>query len=476
MKNKLYFILITVLSVFLAASALALMGCAEKELKIVESDPLPVVVPYKDFNVQTAVIEQSGVTYTYSDAKYINDYGEVDDIELNGYILNAGYDSGSVVFTVTANKGKLTAEKEITLSVKGEPDAIDAGFNNLWGDTPIKKTINYNPEYIKDGNSSVKVSFGGYYVEYGTQYAVLTGRLDNQNGFYDNYYYSIYKEANQDKAWEDAIITFWIYYSSTPRNHPNTKLDIGYRFRHHDGAVVSPEYSRDYEFGQTPIVSCKAGQWTQIAIRLKDLGKVTEMYLDHMRHYMMTFDNTKDCDLLSFKCRVYDEDYSSGDVKYNYSFYMDGVDILTYDDFTNKYPNFDFGSDYGDTVRKFNIENWKEGNKGLSFIYSMVDPDDIESDVFSLFYEYTDGEGTGHWHRLTEYITIDFGLQEADVGKVIDLGNGKYRYELMFKDCTANRVPGEEPDGSETVNLIWYRDYNTKLKTSEYKEINAYSE
>lgn len=476
MKNKLTLTLIAVLAVLSAVLAFTMMGCAEKELKIVESDPLPVVVPYTDFNVKTAVIEQSGVTYSYSDAKHINDYGAQTDIELNGHILNVGYDSGSVVFKVTATEGGRTAEKEITLSIKGEPDAIDAGFNNLWGQDYITKTITYNPQYIKDGNSSLKVTFSGYYENHGTQYANLTGRLDDKNGFYDNYYYSIYQEADQEEAWKDAVMTFWIYYSSTPRNHPDAKLDIGYRFRHHDGAVVSPEYSREYEFGQTPIVSCKQGQWTQIAIRLKDLGKVTEMYLNHDKHYMMAFDNTKDCDLLCFKCRVYDEDYSSGDVKYNYSFYMDGVDILTYDDFTNKYPAFDFGSDYGDTVRKLNIENWAAGDKGLSFVYSLVDSDDVESDVFALFYEYTDGEGEGHWHRLTEYITIDFGLQEADVGKVIDLGNGKYRYELMFKDCIANRAPGEEPDGSETVNLIWYRDYNTKLKTSEYKEINAYSE
>ena len=473
MRKRLYLILTTVL--LLSAVLVAVMtgcGCNEEELIIVESDPLPTVLPYTDFDVKKAIVEQSGVAYSYSNAKYIDDYGQEADIELNGNILKAEYDSGSVVFTVSANEGKRNAQKEITLSIVGEPDAIDAGFNTLWGEDYITKSINYNPQYVKDGKSSVKVTFGGYYVDYGTQYADLTGRLDNKDGFYDNNYYSIYKEANQEEAWKDAVFTFWIYYSNTPRNHPDAKLDIGYRFRHHDGEVVAPEYLRDYEFGQTPIVSCKLGQWTQIAIRLKDLGKVTEMYLDHLRHYMMVFDNTIDCDLLCFKCRVYDDDYSSGSIKYNYSFYMDGVDIMTYDDFTNKYPTFDFGSDYGATVsNKINIANWLDGNKGLSFVYSLVDPDDIgfEPDTFALYY--TDPD----WKRLTEYITIDFELQEASVGRVIDLGNGKYRYELMFVDCTPNIAPGEEPDGTETVNLIYYNVYNTKIKTGEYKAINAYS-
>lgn len=472
-------------------SATALMvGCSENKgdqnpvFEIKEVEKLPFVEPYKNFDILTSFEREDGVTYDYS-VKYVDDMGDESDLELSDSFIYVEKDKGYVVVSVSAVKGEEKAEKDITLTIQGTPDAVDNGFSILWGEEGIiKKNLNYNPEYIKDGNSSLKVSFGGYYYEYGTQIANFLGRLCTvESGTYDENYFSIYKDHkdDQEEAWKDAVISFWVYYANTPKNHPDAKLDIGYRFRHNDGEEVSAPYARDYEFGDSPIVSCEPGQWTQVAIRLKDLGKVTALHFNYEKYVRMVFNIDTDCDFLSFKCRVSDEDYNSGEVKYTYSFYMDGVNISTYADFVRDNPSFDFGADHGATVSgQYLIENWLEGDKGISFEYSLDDPDTAGVNSFALFA--SDASG---WYRLTEWINIDFinnvayvgeDTESGRCGKIVDLGNGKFRYELMFEDATLNLASGEEPDGTETLNLLYYRDYNTKIKSSEYKVIGAYSE
>ena len=73
-------------------------------------------------------------------------------------------------------------------------------------------------------------------------------------------------------------------------------------------------------------------------------------------------------------------------------------------------------------------------------------------------------------------VELNFADNTATSGKIIDLGDGKYRYELMFADVPVTAEEGKEPNGSETANVIWYQNYPTKLLTGNYKEINAYSE
>ena len=476
-KGKIILIVAISLAVVVAAALIIVFSIPEEILEVTEAETLPSVLPYKDFDLKTAFVEERGVSYEYS-AKYIDENGDEEDIELDGAKINVAKASGFVQLTVVATKNKKTATKVINLTIKGEADAVDEGFNILWGEDTIKKVINYNPQYIKDGDSSLKVSFAGYFVDYGTQFANFLGRLCTvEGGVYDDKYFSIYKDHKEDQeaAWKDAVITFWVYYSNAPKNHPNAKLEIGYRFKHRDGAEVAPQYMRDYEFGQSPLVSCEFGKWTQIAIRLKDLGKVDQLYFNYEKYVRMVFDLSADCDFISLKCRVSDPDYNSGELKYNYSFYMDGFDIITYDDFTRKNPGFDFGVNWGNTViGKVESENWLFNNKGISFEYSFVDPENVSTDTFALFYAYDDGAG-GVWQRLTEWITIDFVLRRADVGKIVDLGGGRYRYELLFEDAMPNIARGEEPDGTETVNLIWYSVYDTELNTSNYTIIDDYS-
>ncbi|MCQ2603139.1 MAG: hypothetical protein MJ193_04340, partial [Clostridia bacterium] len=359
---------------------------------------------------------------------------------------------------------------------KGTPDVIDNGYAESWNDSSIGKTINYDPEYIKNGDSSIKVSFSGYYVEYGTQYATLPGHLSTkENGIYDRDYFSIYKEQNVEEAWKDAVLYFWIYYAATPRGNDDMALDIGFFYGRHK---ENGEERITYEFGDTPITECAYGEWTQVAIRMKDLGQTSDLYLNVQDYYSSyAYDPEKNCDMITFKCRGRDTDYLGKDVKYTYTFYMDDIDITTYKDFKEKYPEYNWGVDYGATLdRKFSVENWKTSGKGISFEYELKNKDNPTSNIFNVFAHVDDGAGNDTWARLIENITLDFATNTATAGQIVSLGNDKYRYELMFDDCTPNLAPGEEPTGEETASSIYFVEYNNAMLISEFAVITEYSD
>lgn len=491
MKINLLKILSLLLCLTFVGSLFAVAGCdqdagEESKFEIKENNPLPDIEPYRVFNMYSAFSKQEGVEYSF-EGYYVNDKEIVKDIVFDGatFVISAD----NAVFanvTITGKKGAETAIKELSFDVKGEPDVVDNGYADLWCEPNISKTISYNPKYIKDGNSSVKVSFSGYYNTYGTQFANLMGHLCTvDGGIYDTDYFSIYKEADQNKAWEDAVMTFWVYYSGAPKGHEDAALEMGFRFSHINSAQLPAGARRDYDFGDVPIIDCELNEWKQIAIRFKDLHKTTPLELNFEKYKSGWTSNDEVlemCDCVNFKCRLSHEDYESMDVKYMYSFYFDAIDILTYADFIKKYPDYDFASDdggkgfdYGDTiVDKFNIENWRNGNKGISFDYSFVSPEGEHPNDLLYFYQWK-GEGY-EWERLTEMVEIDFENMSASSGKIIDLGDGKFRYELMFEDVPINAVTGQEANGDETANIIWFQNYATRLLTGNYKEIDAYSE
>ena len=486
MKKRLSLIcIITIIAAVFGATVL-LAACNKKDDEIVLKNPLPVIEPYKDFDITSVFEYKEGYSYEYS-GYFVNDKGTQRDLTFDGSVFKISVANAQYAdITIVGKKEDKTLEKTVRLSVEGNPEPVDKGFSDLWDEDIITKTLNYNPDYIKEGSSSVKVNFNGYYNQYGTQFTSLRGHLyyDKIFKIYDTDYFSIYRESDQGKAWEDAIMTFWVYYANTPKDHADTILDIGYHFCLNSKEDLPEGAQKDFDFGQAPLSYCRPNEWTQIAIRFKDLNKLTPLYLDTellAKGWRSQEELLAICDLLNFKCRVAHADYESVDTKYTYTFYFDAVDILSYDSFIEKYPDFDFGVDNGNTVAdKFSIDNWKQGDKGLSFVYSFVEPEgDHSCDAFGIYQN--KGE---NWKRLTELINLDFNRKKAycivddsevECGKIIELGNGRYRYELIFADAIANLAPGETTTGNETANLIWFADYSTKLLTSDFKEIDSYS-
>jgi len=481
MKKKLASIIsISLLVIVITTLAVVLTACGdnnkeeEKPFGITAADPLPVITPYQDFDVSTAIVVEDGVAYEY-EGFYINSRGQEKTIEFNDSIVNIPQNDVVAEITVTAVKGAETAEKLIKLNVCGTPDVIDNGISELWCENAIGKNLNFDPQYIMDGDSSIKVTFSGYYTAYGTQYANLNGHLSTkEGGIYDRPYYDIYEEENQDEAWKDAVMTFWIYYANPPKNS-TANLDIGYFFAY----LRNGEEQRVcFEFGDSPITSCTAGQWTQIAIRFKDFGKQSDLYLNVQDYYSpYAYDINKNCDSVNFKCRVIDQDSIDKGVKYNYTFYMDGLNIMTYADFTATYPEYEFGIDQGDTLSgNFQIPEWQTAGKGISFEYKLIDPDTATQDSLCIVAHVYDGQGHSDWARLTDYITLDFTNNTATAGQIIDLGNGRFRYELMLDDAPVNSAPGETPAGDETADIIYFNSYETHFLMSNLEVIDGYTE
>lgn len=486
MKKRLSLICIITMIAAVSVAAFSLTACNKKDDEIVLKDPLPVIEPYKDFDVTSVFENKEGYSYEYS-GFFVNDKGTQRDLTFDGSIFKISVANAQYAdITIVGKKENKTLETTVRLSVEGNPEPVDKGFSELWDEDIITKTLNYNPDYIKEGSSSVKVNFNGFYNHYGTQFTSLRGHLyyDEIFKIYDTDYFSIYQKSDQEKAWEDAIMTFWVYYANTPKDHADTILDIGYHFCLNSKENLPDGEQKDFDFGQAPLSYCRPNEWTQIAIRFKDLNKLTPLYLDTellAKGWRSNDQLLAICDLLNFKCRVSHADYESVDTKYSYTFYFDAVDILTYEDFSIKYPDFDFGVDNGNTVsNKFSIESWGQGAKGLAFTFGFADTDGArDNDAFGIYQD--KGE---NWIRLTELINLDFNRKKAycvvddsevECGKIIELGNGKYRYELMFVDATLNLAPGETTTGYETANLIWFANYSTKLLTSDWTEISSYS-
>lgn len=464
------------LFVMLSLVAILCAGCngePVKKFEIVEKDPLPFIEPYNEFDIKTAFEVEEGVEYGF-EGYYSNSKGVEVDIEFSGstFTINSGSAEVAVI-TVTGVKGKETVKKEISLTIQGNPDVIDNGFYETEKDGVITKSLNYDPRYVKKGSSSIKVNFAGYYEanQWGAQFAYLLGRLCTvEDGIYDTDYFSIYKQADQDKAWEDAVMTFWVYYSNAPKDHEDTKLDIGYRVLWHAGEPL-PENEKDFDFGQSPVTQCKPGEWTQIAIRFKDFNKVTPLFLDYGRY---KFGWTSDrelheiCDIMSFKCRVEADDLIPGEgsddqVKYTYSFYFDDVDIMTFSDFIEKYPDFDlnqskkiFPQDVNKNINiSDEIKNFSSSGKAFVFDYKAIDDDTNTGDVirFSLW-----GRNWGT-PRRTELITVnvvtnDVKFNEASVGSVEELEDGWYRVFIPANELPVNTAEGAT--GAETIGMIYF--------------------
>ena len=460
-----------ILSAAIAFTALFCVACDNaadaNKFDIVERDPLPVIEPYKDFDMTTAFIVQEGATYSY-EGYYVNSKGIEKDLVFNGSVTKISADNASFAnVTVRATKGEETVEKEISLTVEGVSDVIDEGINKSYKDPGISKSINFNPNYVKDGNSSVKVDFSGYINVWGSQFSSILGHLNTiDGGIYDTDYFSIYKKADQESAWEDAVMTFWIYYASAPRGYEDEKLSISYFLRWNDFEDIPLGMNRFSDWGSSPITQCEVGEWTQVAIRFKDFGKRTPLLLDFDRYKNGYNAETQFemMDIVSYKCRVGDEGFDG--INYSYSFFFDSLDVMTYADFVNAYPDYEFAdlnqpkeilpqSDVRHIDLNEDIENFASSGKALVFDFRAIDNAANTGDTveFTLW-----GRNWGN-PRRTDLVAVNVvenvvTYNGETIGKVEALEDGWYRVTISLSDLPINTDEGAT--GEETVGMIFF--------------------
>lgn len=460
--RKLLFIVFTIL---FCCSALSFVACSngdveKSQFKIKFTSDKITISPYVEYDVDSFVVHEAGVNYSY-DGYYMTSSGGMKEISFDGTKFTVPSNDAVAEINVTAEKDKDIIEELLVIVVQGEGDRIDEGYNELYADEPINKSVNFNPKFIKEGNSSIKVNFRGYYKSYGTQFAAVPGHLiTKEDGIYDLDYFDIYKEPNVEEAWKDAVMYFWVYFDKAPEECTNPVLDLGYRLLTRDRTI-------DLDFGQSPITPINKGSWSLYTVRFKDVGQTKDLYMNYEEYFNPhTYENS--FDQLNFKCRLKDSLYETGMKSYSYTFYFDGINITTYEKFNEEFPNYDWGSDFGNTwENKLSIDNWKDSGEGMAVDFSLKDSI-VGNNVFALFDK--------DWNRLSDYITLDFENVVASCGNLIKIADNNYRYELMMSDVSFNQVPEEEPTGNERFSLVYFNEYNNKMYVTEFSTINNYSE
>lgn len=121
------------------------------------------------------------------------------------------------------------------------------------------------------------------------------------------------------------------------------------------------------------------------------------------------------------------------------------------------------------------VENFAFSGKGISMEFTFAQPAVKKTNTFSFMHD---------WDRLTTRFTMTFntdGKVDCTIGKVYKFGEN-YVFQLMLADLQnyLNKSPGEEADGTETLNSIYINDCNVHLDvintTTIESTINLYPE
>jgi len=349
------------LLVLLFSLILILSGCSKKEsketakihastkvattttaysfgVKVAKSLP-ESIKPFKTIDVMDYIIKEEGVTYEFSGI-YLNDRMKEVEMVFDGSKTIVKQDNTIAEISIEATKGNEYAVANIALSVTGEPDELDNGISGLWHEESITTSMNYDPTYIKDGDSSIKVVFNGYYKNDGVQFACITGHLSNRDKIgaynYDEKYLSIYKEEDVKEAFEDAYVCFFVYndMKDQSENGYDDRISFGVRIKEspYSGTV-------DMDWYNSPKVYAERGEWTFVYFSLKDIGKTTDFYKDLDTYYTSGISDQvyrASYDALNLKLLGKNLPYEKGSttqydsaVKYTFSCYIDGYDIMS---------------------------------------------------------------------------------------------------------------------------------------------------
>ena len=461
---------VTLLKVFLSVLMLVSFGClaacgGNTALNVEFTEEDPVALINVEYDVGEILKKENGVEYSMT-ATYIYYDEETDEIEerelqCNGlkFIQHELFD---VYVTVTAKKGSVTAEGEITVTLEISMDHLDARLRNGWSDETISMDINNKIDFIKDGTSSLKVTFrGAKYWDYdGVQWSWINGD-GSFEGTVENHTFN--KEdsfSSEVTDWSTASLVFWVY------NPMDYDLEFFTRFMH-----VSSGVRHDMDWGSPSrakyVKTVPAHEWKLVRFELADYGIYSEFKYEEgwgtaegTTYYhpgILT-------DAVANKVRYTGVDREQ---MYTYYFYVDGlkfVDKAVADEMDPTYVPVPHDP-YADatevsapltyTAFDFIAENFKNSGKALSFDFRPFD-DDVNTGntvAFTLW--------TANWApRITELVYIDMNgitakdINGQDIGTITPLSDGWYNLKINCADMPLNVFEGAT--GGENAELIYF--------------------
>ena len=344
----------TIRNVFLIALSLLLLGsfaaCGVEtatengSLQVSTIKIVPTAYLDEAYDLREVILMEDGVNYSATACyiEYIFDANSktysrnehtlaVDDLCFTPTV------SQETVVTITATRGKETAQKVILVPTSIHADPLDELYQSSGiiggADNGITKTINQDPQYIQGENSATSLhvefstvdphAFGNTFMDLGNEHA---------------------QKIFTDQTWENAIVTFWIY---NPMEKP---IEFQLAIMDNTHEIMTDWNPADGPHRQF----AKPGEWTQIFFSLRAMGT---------KHRLTN--NEFSTEYLSIKMQY--EDYSL-DTAYTYDFYLDNLDVVP----ASTYPEIDTAYTMSDETLEDGWENMimDIGWQGASTIYN----------------------------------------------------------------------------------------------------------
>ena len=296
-RNKLIATLFVIACVLAALSGAA-CGNKEKtetlEIEVVSDAFREELVITKEYDAETLVEKQDGVTYSIKSLFYMNaDFQRV-DIPFSGmkFTQNEPYDVTIVIHGESETEyGDATVELKISYLTNARERALVGS----WNDEGVVKTYTANPAYLTgEAVTAVKVRYNGDYnpIAEGPNFgSFIAGSQE-------------FSYTNSD----NAVIVFDVY------NANDYELTFGLL------------HSADKQkYGMVMNFSAPAGQWTKVCWSLHALGLDADTVIEKGSFGM--------------KVRVADETVSA---PYDYTFYICNLDVTDYS--AEKFPNLEYRS------------------------------------------------------------------------------------------------------------------------------------
>ncbi|MCQ2815241.1 MAG: hypothetical protein MJ227_03010 [Bacilli bacterium] len=316
----------------LALPMLASCGCGNQqknystgnfEIKFTDAIPIGYVNHVYDFG--TIIIQDSGVDYEITAHYY--DYTEkvMKPLVITGLTFTP-ITTSDVAVTVKAHNLDVSKERKTTVKVSVMADKIDellATGASSFADDGIRKEICIDEQYVKVGNTSIKVLYNG------SNFYQWGAAAISPNNFRCLQYWS-------DKTWDNAILTMWVY---NPTNY-----DFEFQLRIKE---TPDKGTLDTDWGQTIniVQFAKPNCWTQLFFPMNKLGINRPLFIDEDGTYN---------DQFIVKTRWLGTPGSPIEPRsYNWIMYVDGVDVVDH----SFYPDVDTEPETSLEDRSYGWEN-----------------------------------------------------------------------------------------------------------------------
>lgn len=312
--------LITFLGLTLLTSFIS--GCQKnKTYNIKFVDDIDICLLGEEYDFEPFFEQEKG--FSYSMYVYYDDYGNDVPVEKTGdftFIQNVYSD---VFVEITGKKNNLEIKGTKVVTVASSPDDIDNWMYNChpMEEGIIEKTLNYDKTYIRgnDSRSSLKISFDDFVHKFNkNRPCSFLNLIDYESN-------ERFDLLRNDEGWDNAVLTMDIF-------NPNLEtitIVPNVLFQKDLHSYLSNDISYNYYNALLDMkIRVPSESWVHYDLSLRSLGIV--------EHFVFNPKNSWDgSDRLYLQ--VTSEGYADNFTHFDFSFYIDNINITKYS--KDRYPD-----------------------------------------------------------------------------------------------------------------------------------------